>query len=388
MTDDTLMMEPPPPPIIAEISAFIDRNTPSRLTLIKLRHLSNVSSATRERSGLPRPALFTAMSSRPNCFMVASIMRWQLASSATSTSSAAPPVSSSLQIAPAAASERSAITTCMPDRAIDLAQAAPMPEPPPVTMATRPDGDAVIWSFLAFDGGIFGRQLGEESVECGVHLPGMAEIDGMRTALDQRNAARIGNLLGDPLGALIGRRHVRQSVNRQYGHHDLVQPVIEFVERIDGTHGIVDLRGRQRFPVIAPIGGIDAGAENEVGQEGKLIRSRPPALPLLDDGLEGGGTLFRQLSGLARQLDDADESARCQDRGAPAEKAALAHSHVNGAIDAERVHQSQQIARRIPGGEMTARIGRVAVCPLIPGDAAPRLGEFLDLRREHRMIHE
>ena len=87
--------------------------------------------------------------------------------------------------------------------------------------------------------------------------------------------------------------------------------------------------------------------------------------------LNAAAPVFGKLSGLARELDDADESARRQHRGAHAEKTALAHAHVNGAIDTERVHQREQIARRIPGGEMTAGIGGSAVSPLIPRDAAP-----------------
>ena len=71
----------------------------------------------------------------------------------------------------------------------------------------------------------------------------MAEIDGMRAALDQSNAARVRNFPGDALGALMGSRHVREPVNRQQRDDDLVQPVVELVEGINRADGVVDLRG-------------------------------------------------------------------------------------------------------------------------------------------------
>ncbi len=88
------------------------------------------------------PALFTSTSSRPKrCTMVSNISRTcaLLATSATTgCAGGAPSAASSSTVVCAAASRRSFTTTVAPSSAKIVAIARPIPEPAPVTSATRP----------------------------------------------------------------------------------------------------------------------------------------------------------------------------------------------------------------------------------------------------------
>src|SRR5262245_48136033 len=88
------------------------------------------------------PALFTRMSTRPSSVTVRSTMRTTCSSSFTSvgTTRHRRPVSRStaLDVRSRSATVRAAMATSAPWAASTAAVAAPMPVPPPVTMATRP----------------------------------------------------------------------------------------------------------------------------------------------------------------------------------------------------------------------------------------------------------
>ena len=88
--------------------------------------------------GPPIPALLTATSSRPNASTAAATIASQAAGSVTSTTCgrAASPMAAAT--ASAGSARTSATRTFAPRRASSVAQASPMPDPAPVTIATLP----------------------------------------------------------------------------------------------------------------------------------------------------------------------------------------------------------------------------------------------------------
>src|SRR3981081_4330599 len=92
---------------------------------------------------IPRPALLTSTSRRPNWATVAATTRWQSSGWVTSAASARTRESlNSLATSSTSVFSRAAVTTTLhPARASPRAIARPSPRPPPVTMATVPSSD-------------------------------------------------------------------------------------------------------------------------------------------------------------------------------------------------------------------------------------------------------
>src|SRR5690606_34674954 len=133
-----LTMAPPPLASIAGSSYFIEYITPCRLTsMTRCQSASGYSAVGWE--GPPIPALFTARCRPPKRSTVAWTMRSTAAASATSSWNASVSASPSRAAsACAAAPSWSAITTFAPSRARRRQMAAPIPDAPPVTIATCP----------------------------------------------------------------------------------------------------------------------------------------------------------------------------------------------------------------------------------------------------------
>ena len=118
---------------------FMPRKALVRVTAITRFQLSSEISSS--GAGSARPALFIMMSSRPNVSRARRIVRSTASDSAASILMAAarPP----LAVMPDATASarvplRSATTTAAPSPAKRRAVAAPIPEPPAVTIATLP----------------------------------------------------------------------------------------------------------------------------------------------------------------------------------------------------------------------------------------------------------
>jgi hypothetical protein len=138
-TEDVMMIEPPPARRMAGTAYFTDRNTPSRLIAVCRRQSANDISMALHR--MPIPALAIITLSRPKRRSVASITRGHSSSILTSRCRqiASPPAAAiSPTTACAPASSMSVMTTLAPSRARVAAHAAPIPDAPPVTIATLP----------------------------------------------------------------------------------------------------------------------------------------------------------------------------------------------------------------------------------------------------------
>src|SRR5215467_5633315 len=133
------MIEPPPARRIAGMTCFTERKTPSRLIVCWRRQ--SARDICSRGTIKPMPALATITSMRPKLFSAAAMTCGQRASSVTSWSrnSALPPAADILPttLSPPDRS-MSVMTTLAPARASVSAHAAPIPEAPPVTIATLP----------------------------------------------------------------------------------------------------------------------------------------------------------------------------------------------------------------------------------------------------------
>src|SRR5712692_2596056 len=110
-----------------------------KLTAMILSHVS--SALSRKGSSLSHPALFTTMSSWPNCARASSTARLTSARRVRSQPSASPltpSASISCLTASALSARMSSTATSSPSCARPSAMARPMPRPPPVTSAVLP----------------------------------------------------------------------------------------------------------------------------------------------------------------------------------------------------------------------------------------------------------
>src|SRR5687767_4435458 len=122
------------------MQCFIPRKVPVSVTAITRFQLSSEISCRGASSATP--ALFTMMSSRPKRSTASAIVRSTAAGSAASIliGTACPPLAVTLPAtAPARVPLMSATTTAAPSATSRRTVAAPIPAPPAVTIATRPD---------------------------------------------------------------------------------------------------------------------------------------------------------------------------------------------------------------------------------------------------------
>src|SRR5215207_5559364 len=139
-SDEQLTMAPLPCARICRSSCFMHAQTPRRLIAFA-RSKNSVGSWAASVGGAWMPALLNAKSSRPKSATARSTSPATCTSSETSQTTPSPwwppPVSSAVAVR-RVCSLLSASTTTAPDSANACAVASPMPEPAPVTTATRP----------------------------------------------------------------------------------------------------------------------------------------------------------------------------------------------------------------------------------------------------------
>ena len=122
---------------ITRNASLVHRNAPVRLTSTTAFH-SLRSSSSISVAQAPRPALLKSRSTRPYLFTARANRLWTEVGSVTSATPQSMPSSGcSATRAVSGPTRRPATTTVQPSRASATADAAPIPEPPPVTMATR-----------------------------------------------------------------------------------------------------------------------------------------------------------------------------------------------------------------------------------------------------------
>ena len=132
-------MEPLPVSFMAGIECLHMRNAPFRLTCITLSHSSSLVSTT-VPTGL-NPALLKRQSSFPYLLSAAStqFLAWSAFETSVFTKIAFPPILAiSFTVLRPPSSLMSAITTLAPFFAKRVADALPIPDEPPVTIATLP----------------------------------------------------------------------------------------------------------------------------------------------------------------------------------------------------------------------------------------------------------
>ena len=136
--DEMLTMDPPPLAVMAGMAYLQQRNTPFRLVSM-VRSQSTSSTSTRGGGRIKMAAPLTKMSNRPNRVTASVTIRstWKASEMFTPTTAGVSGVAfirDSVSSAPAMF--RSAITTLAPSRPNLWQIARPIPEAPPVTMAT------------------------------------------------------------------------------------------------------------------------------------------------------------------------------------------------------------------------------------------------------------
>ena len=133
-TLETRTIEPPPRSISGGIAALASRNAPVRFTSsVRCQRSSSTSAAAPPN---PRPAFATTTSSPPNASTAVATAARTCPSSAVSPATARPPVSAATSSS--GSGRRPVTTTFAPSRANMRAVAAPIPVPPPLTIATLP----------------------------------------------------------------------------------------------------------------------------------------------------------------------------------------------------------------------------------------------------------
>ncbi len=136
--EEMVTILPHPASIMSGTTAWRQWNVPVRLTAIIRSQASALIS--RKSSNPSMPALVTMIPTGPNAVRTSSSVASMAARSLTSTAapSALPPsAATSSATAPAASPLMSSTATLFPGRARWWQMARPMPEPPPVTTATR-----------------------------------------------------------------------------------------------------------------------------------------------------------------------------------------------------------------------------------------------------------
>src|SRR2546425_10413074 len=144
-------------------------------------HISSVVSCSFALAATP--ALFTRISGSPSAFRTRATIAstcWRSPTSQRTASARRPVVRIASTTSDSSLSDRAATATSAPAAARDSATARPIPRPPPVTNATRPDSSATL--VLAQDLGQLGRidiATGHDAGDPAVaHLPGHGHCEG------------------------------------------------------------------------------------------------------------------------------------------------------------------------------------------------------------------
>src|SRR3984957_9843763 len=335
------------------------------------RQVSRGVCASGTASLLLMPAQLTAPFSVPKAARAAAAIRSPSAGSATSarTATAAlppPPRARSAATLSAAASSTSAISTRAPRDASSRAQAAPIPEPPPVTRTTRSARSSATWcAGRAGSVGLTGA-VGQTGLDLALeHLAGRAE----RQLGAEHILTRL--LVAAELGAgqLAQVGFERRGVPVAPGNHDRDRGLAPFRVRLAHHDHRVDQVVRPQHPLELGRVDVEAARDDHVGLAPGDVQV---ALGVQPAGVTGEDPFpAERLRGLLRAVpvppglrvgphDDLAGLARGQAAAGGVDDPDLGHRGLAPAraLDAFLAREQVAVVLRGQDGELTAGLGQ------------------------------
>ena len=209
----------------------------------------------------------------------------------------------------------------------------------------------------------------------------------MPRALHEHQRPRAGQPVDEGLRLLDRDAGIRVAMDHQRGTGDLCEPVGDVLAGHQRVHHLRRPVVRHGRPEVLPRLLVRAGPEDRCGREVQGVLRGPVGRPGRCHPLVQRQYVRLLGAGLGVDEQQREHPVGSGQRGAQGQEAALAHPGQHGLLDAKVVQDRQHVRGAVPVRPGPLVLG-LAVSAFVPRHDPVGVPERLDLRREHRMVHQ